>query len=234
MAAQSKRSASSWLQLTIFTIFLFLLVAIPYAIYLKASSPKSSVQINNLPQITITAKKTPTVTITPPPASAATTCIQVPDNYSLGESATPAAYLLTESKKEVCFPPALPPFPFTWITYQDYVNGIKMDVPGNWTEQVKTIDTYSIHNYYSDSSATTGTADLSFTVFAQDPYATDSAAMHQSITKSQITGTIYTKGNSLIVAVFPLQKGYFILQSSTADSAFYAFQHMLVSLVISR
>lgn len=230
MATQApRRTVSSWVQLGLFTAFLFLLVAIPYTIYLKASEPKAAIHIAQLPPKIVQ----PSPQITPPAASATTTCLSVAPNY-VYNTATPAAYLFKNNDKaNLCFPPVLPPFPFTWQKYTDLQHGFSIDTPSNWDARVKTIAATSTHIFSADATTTTS-ATVSFTLTAVDQYATDSSYLKQSVTKNGEEGTIYTQGTASIVAVFPLNTKYFVLQSSQEDNAFYAFQHMLDSLHFSK
>lgn len=228
MAAQpsSVKTSSSWIQLSLFTAFLFLLVAIPYTIYLKSIAPPpptlGALTPEKVPQQKIT-------TISPPPGSASTSCIAAPESFMLSLSATSSAYILETNGKQVCFPPTLPPFPFQWDSYKDFVNNYSIDIPTNWTE--KTLG--KTHNFYADAPSATSAADISFGVVTADPFATNTAMLKAQTHKLSSTGTIYTKGRDIIAVVFPLTKGFFVMQASTADSAFYAFQHMLTSLSIN-
>lgn len=231
MATQaSQRTISSWMQLGLFTAFLFLLVAIPYTIYLKASEPKKAIHIAELPP----KIAQPSPHITPPAASTATTCFTVNATYT-NVLATPAAYLSQDpqGKTSLCFPPALPPFPFTWQMDKDYQHGFYLDTPSNWDEKTKILAGISTHIFSADATSTTS-ASVSFAWTTTDPYASHAAYMKQPVTKNEKTGTIYTQGASFIAAVFPLDSGDFILQSSQDDNAFYAFQHMLDSLQFSK
>lgn len=236
---QAKNSFSSWIQLGLFTGFLFLLVAIPYTIYLKSSTPQGNLHITSLPvQLQHKINTTPSPTtrvITPPPASTTTSCVTIPKTYTLTAVATPSSYLVEDTARQVCFPPVLPPFPFTWNVYKDYQHGITFDTPNNWITKTVSQNGIIVHSFYQATPTATTGADLSFAWFTgQDPYATDTAYLKQNITKNTSQGTIYTKGRALIQAVFPDTTGYFLLQASTADAAFYAFQHMLISITFNK
>lgn len=218
------RSFASWIQLILFTCFLFLLVAIPYTIYLRASQPKSVGQITSLP----VAKPTSFPSITPPPPSTTTACIAVPDTYLL-TTATPAAYFFQGKQKKLCYPPALPPFPFTWQPYTSYQYGYTLDTPSNWADKSTTLSKIALHIFSSDAASTAAT--VSFAWYpGNDSYASDASYLKQPIVRDGQPGTIYTKTSSFIAALFPVGKGYLLLESSSIDSAFYAFQHMLDSL----
>lgn len=223
----SKKNTSSWIQLGLFTAFLFLLVAIPYTLYQK-SIPQKQIKIADLPPVT---KATPLPLITPPPATTATTCISVPDNYEILES-TPSAYFFQSRKKEICYPPQLPPFPFRWDTYTSYQYGYTIDTPANWTDNTITVRSTVLHVFSSSEGPQSNiTPSISFAWYpGLDPYATDSSYIKNPIVKDGKTGIVYTKGRAYIAAVFPIDKGFLRLEASIIDSTFYAFQHMLDSL----
>lgn len=229
---QQNHSASSWIELILFTLFLFLLVAIPYTIYIQSVQQKSTIIITNLP--TIIVKPTTMPTITPPPASAATTCIPVPETYMV-LPATPAAYLFQDKRKEVCYPPSLPPFPFTWQPYISYQYGYTIDTPNNWIDKSTTIKGVRQNIFVSEEN--TGTSLVPAVSFSwqsgTDPYATDSSYLKETVEKNGTKGIVYTKGPSYIAAIFPMETGYFILDAELMDSSFYAFEHMLDSLTFS-
>lgn len=220
------KSSSSWIQLTIFTIFLFLLVAIPYTIYLKATQSKNMPEVTSLP---VVAKPSPLPPITPPPASANTTCIPVPNTYT-STTATPAAYLFPEKGTTICYPAALPPFPFTWTPYTNYQLGYSIDTPTNWVNKTTTVKGTVLHIFASDDTGTTA-ASVSFAWYkGTDPYATDAAYLKKPHIIAGQPGNIYTQSTGFIAAIVPFPTGYFLLEGSTIDSAFYAFQHMLDSV----
>lgn len=229
----AKNTTSSWIQLGLFTAFLFLLVAIPYTVYLKATTPQATVHITNLPPVTTT--KNLAMSITPPPASAKTTCIPVDDSYIPDTTATPSSYIMTGTTKEICFPPALPPYPFTWDVYKDYQHNVSFEIPSNWQSQTVLANGTTMHNFYQSTPTATSTAELSFGWFyGTDPYASNAAMLKQTIAKGTAEGTIYTKGTTDIHAVFPMPSGYLLITASTTDAAFYAFQHLLTTLQITQ
>lgn len=239
---QTTNSFSSFLQLLFFTLFLFLLVAIPYTIYLKTHEPKATVTIAAIPTQTVHPAVMPT--ITPPPMSATTTCIAAPQNY-VNTIATPAAYLFADSlqSKSLCFAPQLPPFPFTWQPYTSYQYGFTIDTPSNWTDETTTINHTTIHIFASESTQSTSALATSAAAipsisFARyqgvDPYATQSAYLAQKITRDGKAGTVYTKSASFLAAVFPLDTGYFILEATRDDNSYFAFEHMLDSLTFTQ
>ncbi len=223
---QGNTEASSWIQLSLFTLFLFLLVAIPYTIYLKASTP-TKVVIANLPPV---VKITPMPHITPPQASTTTVCITVPSSYQYIQ-ATPAAYLFQDTTRQLCFPPTLPPFPFMWQAYTDYQNGYTVDTPSNWTDKSTAAGGIRQHIFTLEDSATpSATASLSFMWQPVDPYATQSSYLKQAVHVHGQSGTVYTKGVSFIAAIIPHGTGFLFLEASRVDTSFYAFEHMLESL----
>lgn len=223
-----KTNASSVVQLIIFTLFLFLLVAIPYTIYLKANSVKTVVKIISIP----TPIKSPSnifPTIVPPQGSITTTCFSVPVNF-IRQDATPSAYMFASSlMKELCFPPTLPPYPFTWTTLTSSQYNYTIDIPSNWTDKTTTILNTTHHIFVDQASSSSAVISVAFTWYPSDPYATQSSYLAQPIKRNGKSGIVYTL-NSFISAVFPLGKGYLLLEASKIDSAFYAFEHMLDSL----
>ncbi len=216
---------SSWTQLGFFTSFLFLLVAIPYTIYIKATT-QQKVVIVNLPQPTRIVHAA--LPITPPPASTTTDCIAVPPRYTY-PAATPAAYLFQDITRQVCFPPALPPFPFTWQAYTDFQSGFTLDTPKNWIKSTTLVDGIQEQIFAADTGSTSATVSLRLQE-GQDPYATDTSYLQMPIHRDNHTGVVYTKNASFIAAIFPLTAGNFILAASRMDTSLYAFEHMLDSL----
>ena len=232
-----KSTNHGWLQLLFFTVFLFLLVAIPYTVYLKASAPKAAVKISDIPTIgSNQTQTTPTpAKITPPAASGSTNCQPAPANYAPNTSATPSSYLVNDNGQEVCFPPTLPPYPFIWTVYKDFQHGVMLDIPSNWTEKVISQGSTTLHNYYQETPTASSAADISFGWYTgKDPLATDTTLLHQQVTNGTVVGVMYTKGRDFIAGVFPKTDGYLLLKASTADTAFFAFQHMFLSLQFSK
>lgn len=229
-----KNTKPAWVQLLLFTGFLFLLVAIPYTVYLMASAPKAPVKITNLPTASAPTSPTP-AQITPPATSGTTNCILAPQNYVSNTTATPSSYLVSENGQELCFPPSLPPFPFIWNSYKDFQHGLTLDIPSNWTEKVVSQGDTTLHNYYQDTPTASAAADISFGWYTgQDPLASDNTLTKQQVTNGKTVGIIYTKGRGFVSGVFPKTDGYLLIKASTADAAFYAFQHMFLSLQFTK
>lgn len=223
---------SSWVQLGLFTAFLFLLVAIPYTLYLRAATPKTAPTIAAIPTTATTHPSLVIPSLTPPPASTTTTCIPVPDSFQI-TSATPAAYLFKDKTTQVCYIPSLPPFPFLWQPYHSSQYGYSIATP-NWTDKSTTTGGQLVHIFMPEDTSATASAIAFAYYIGQDPLASMSGYLAQKVTVDEHTGTIYTKGLSNITAIFQMEKGYFSLTSAVSDSALYAFQHMLQSLKFSK
>ena len=223
----------SWIELALFTGLLFLLVAIPYTIYLKATTQQPPVVV--LSNITPSKKtqQTPTsaVALATPSATTTTTCLPSPADH-IAPDATPAAYLFPSSPAKLCYPPQLPPYPFTWQPYHNYQQKYSIDIPSNWINRTTTAQGTLVH-IFSETMTASSSANptISFAWYSgQDPLASDAAYIKKSIVRSGVPGTVYTRYTNQIMAIFPIGNGYLLLQGTTDDNAFYAFEHMLDSL----
>lgn len=227
----------SWIELGIFTGLLFLLVAIPYTIYLKATAqtPKPVVLTSLQPEKTIIPTPTAPMTTATPSASTTTTCLPTSLSYQVAD-ATPAAYLFPSSPAKLCYPPQLPPFPFRWDTYHNYQEGYSVSIPTNWINKSTSAQGTLVHIYAASSTASSSAVPtVSFAWYqGADPLASDSAYSKKDIQRDATPGIVYTRYTNSILAIFPLNKGYLLLQASTDDAAFYAFEYMLDSLSFTK
>lgn len=231
------KNMRSWIELALFTGLLFLLAAIPYTIYLKASTKQPAVVIipNTASSEKIHHTQTSPVLLSTPSASTTTTCLPAPGE-DIASDATPAAYLFPSSPAKLCYPPQLPPYPFTWQPYHNYQQKYSIDVPSNWINKTTTAQGTLVHIFSETSTASSSTnPTISFAWYSgQDPLASDAAYIKKPIVRSGLPGTVYTRYTNGILAIFPLRNGYLLLQGTTDDDGFYAFEHMLDSLQVSK
>ena len=231
------KNMQSWIELALFTGLLFLLAAIPYTIYLKASTQQPPIVVlpNTASSQGIQHPPTPSSSLATPSASTATTCLPSSADY-VASDATPAAYLFPSSPAKLCYPPQLPPYPFTWEPYHSYQQKFSIDTPSNWINKTTTAQGTLVHIFSETVTASSSVnPTVSFAWYSgQDPLASDAAYIKKSIVRNGLPGTVYTRYTNQIMTIFPLGNGYLLLQATTDDNGFYAFEHMLDSLQISK
>lgn len=142
------------------------------------------------------------------------------------------------------FPPAEPPVPVTWQSYQDPQHGYRLELPGNWT-QLDQSPTLSGARMVCPPGADTqddapgAPACVSYgwvPAFALPSASDPTVADLQSLTAGSVRGTLYTESalGTIITAVFPTEGGDVVITTfGNSDALMYAFQHMLASLTFS-